>query len=183
MKDWVIVTTWFASLTATTWSGATCLVLSYLKINSLSGGPLGPQANRPSAAPPYQPARCARANSKALESFTLYWIGFDGLPYIPFSKNLMSPTVFGKWAVKIIQLPSQWVTQLIGPRVNTWPEKVASQGWLSFSHAKWWRICLPMYETLETRDHWMGKIPWRRKWQPTPVFLPGKFHEQRSLAG
>jgi len=27
------------------------------------------------------------------------------------------------------------------------------------------------------------KIPWRRKWQPTPVFLPGKFHGQRSLAG
>ena len=24
---------------------------------------------------------------------------------------------------------------------------------------------------------------WRRKWQPTPVFLPGKFHEQRSLGG
>ena len=24
---------------------------------------------------------------------------------------------------------------------------------------------------------------WRKKWQPTPVFLPGKFHEQRSLAG
>ena len=27
------------------------------------------------------------------------------------------------------------------------------------------------------------KIPWRRKWQPTPVFLPGKCHGQRSLAG
>ena len=30
---------------------------------------------------------------------------------------------------------------------------------------------------------WVGKIPWRRKWQPTPVFLPGKSHGQRSLAG
>ena len=28
---------------------------------------------------------------------------------------------------------------------------------------------------------WFGKIPWGRKWQPSPVFLPGKFHEQ-SLA-
>ena len=27
----------------------------------------------------------------------------------------------------------------------------------------------------------MGKIPWRRKWQPTPVFLPGESHGQRSL--
>ena len=30
---------------------------------------------------------------------------------------------------------------------------------------------------------WVGKIPWRRAWQPTPVFLPGEFHGQRSLAG
>ena len=30
---------------------------------------------------------------------------------------------------------------------------------------------------------WMGKIPWRRKWQSTPVFLPGKSHGQKSLAG
>ena len=29
---------------------------------------------------------------------------------------------------------------------------------------------------------WIGKIPWRRKWQRTPVFLPEKFHGQRSLA-
>ena len=28
-----------------------------------------------------------------------------------------------------------------------------------------------------------GSTPWRRKWQPTPVFLPGKSHGQRSLAG
>ena len=32
-------------------------------------------------------------------------------------------------------------------------------------------------------DPWVRKIPWRRKWQPTPVFLPGRFHGQRSLAG
>ena len=30
---------------------------------------------------------------------------------------------------------------------------------------------------------WIRKIPWRRKWQPTPVFLPEKSHGQRSLAG
>ena len=29
---------------------------------------------------------------------------------------------------------------------------------------------------------WVGKILWRRKWQPTPVLLPGKSHGQRSLA-
>ena len=40
--------------------------------------------------------------------------------------------------------------------------------------------------TCQYRRHgftpWVGKIPWSRKWQPIPVFLPGKFHGQRSLA-
>jgi len=37
--------------------------------------------------------------------------------------------------------------------------------------------------TQETRfNPWVGKIPCRRKWQPTPVFLPGESHGQRSLA-
>ena len=30
-------------------------------------------------------------------------------------------------------------------------------------------------------DPWVGKIPWRRTWQPTPVFLPGESHGQKSL--
>ena len=30
---------------------------------------------------------------------------------------------------------------------------------------------------------WVGKIPWRQEWLPTPVFLPGESHEQGSLAG
>ena len=32
-------------------------------------------------------------------------------------------------------------------------------------------------------DCWVRKILWRRKWQPTPVFLPGEFHGLRSLTG
>ena len=32
-------------------------------------------------------------------------------------------------------------------------------------------------------DPWVGKIPWRRDWQPTPVFLPRESHGQRSLVG
>ena len=30
---------------------------------------------------------------------------------------------------------------------------------------------------------WVRMMPWRRAWQPTPVFLPGKSHGQRSLVG
>ena len=30
---------------------------------------------------------------------------------------------------------------------------------------------------------WVGKIPWKRAWQPTPVFLSGESHGERNLAG
>ena len=33
------------------------------------------------------------------------------------------------------------------------------------------------------QETWVGKIPWRRKWQPTPVLLPEKSHGRKSLAG
>ena len=39
-------------------------------------------------------------------------------------------------------------------------------------------------ETLRCEfNPWVRKIPWRRKGQPTPIFLPGKSYGQRSLAG
>ena len=48
-----------------------------------------------------------------------------------------------------------------------------------------WRIYL-QYRRLLARlrsgfDPWIRKIPWRRKWQPSPVFLPGKSHGQRRV--
>ena len=33
------------------------------------------------------------------------------------------------------------------------------------------------------QETWVGKIPWRRAWQPTPEFLPGESHGQRHLVG
>ena len=39
------------------------------------------------------------------------------------------------------------------------------------------------FETRNREGFRVGKILWSRKWQPTPVFLPGKFHGQRSLVG
>ena len=47
--------------------------------------------------------------------------------------------------------------------------------------ARWSRV------TCQCRKYvlspWVGRPPWRRKWQPTPVFLPGKSHGQGSLVG
>ena len=45
----------------------------------------------------------------------------------------------------------------------------------------WQRICLQCGRP--GFNPWFGKIPWKRKWQPTPVFLPGESHGQRSLVG
>ena len=49
--------------------------------------------------------------------------------------------------------------------------------------AQWQRIHLPVQET-EMRVRFLGqKVPWSRKWQRTPVYLPEKLHGQRSLLG
>ena len=46
---------------------------------------------------------------------------------------------------------------------------------------RWLSICLQCGRP--GFNPWVRKIPWRRKWQPTPVLLPVKFHGQRSLVG
>ena len=52
---------------------------------------------------------------------------------------------------------------------------------------RWLRGNKSAYQCRRHRRHgfssWVGKIPWRRKWQPTLVFLPEKFHGQRILVG
>ena len=52
------------------------------------------------------------------------------------------------------------------------------------------KMCIPVGSDgkdscpcLQCRRPWVGKIPWRRAWQLTPVFMPGESHGQRSLAG
>ena len=48
--------------------------------------------------------------------------------------------------------------------------------WLS-----WYIICLQWRRP--AFNPWVGKIPWRREWLPTPVFLPGESHGRRNLVG
>ena len=51
-----------------------------------------------------------------------------------------------------------------------------ASGWL-----RWYRICLQCRRP--GFNPWVGKIPWRQEWLPTPVFSPGASHGQRSLVG
>ena len=55
---------------------------------------------------------------------------------------------------------------------------------MGFPGGEWLRICLTMQETQEMQVQFLGwEVPWSRKWQPTPVFLPKEPHGQGSLAG
>ena len=72
--------------------------------------------------------------------------------------------------VATAQVREQWAEldyNLDGPRLPWW--------------LRWQRNCLqhgrPRF------DPWVRKIPWRREWLSTPVFLPGESHGQRGLAG
>ena len=50
-----------------------------------------------------------------------------------------------------------------------------------------WHAKAPACQCRRPKRHrfnsWVRKIPWKKKWQPTPVFLPGESHGQRSLVG
>ena len=72
-----------------------------------------------------------------------------------------------------------WLTETPGIKRGTWTRQLSCPG--TSLVVQWLRIHLPMQRT------WVWsvveQIPWSRKQQPTPVFLPGKFHRQRSLVG
>ena len=97
-----------------------------------------------------------------------YW---SGLPF-PSPGNLLNPGIEPA-SLKSSALAGRFFTI----RVN-W-EALMYYGlpwWL-----RWWRICLQC--RTPKFDPWVGKIPWRREWLPTLVFLPGESHGERSLAG
>ena len=56
--------------------------------------------------------------------------------------------------------------------------------WMASLVAQWWRNHLQCGSYRRHGfDPWVRKIPWRRVWQPTSVFLPGESYRQRSLVG
>ena len=66
---------------------------------------------------------------------------------------------------------------------KSWIECLCRRGILNLM-AHWVKNLPSVQEIQETQvQHWVRTIPWRRKWQPTPVFLPGKSNGQRSLGG
>jgi len=72
-----------------------------------------------------------------------------------------------------------WVSVQI--QINGHTNFIRSLFAIGNSSFRWERICLQCRRP--RFNPWVGKMPWRREWQPTPVFLPEKFHGQRSLEG
>ena len=83
---------------------------------------------------------------------------------------------------------AEWISHTQQIMWNALPYKILSlkiSKQLCIYYGIWWlrwlSICLQCGRP--EFDPWVGKIPWRRKWQSTPVLLPGKSHGQMSLVG
>ena len=86
-------------------------------------------------------------------------------------KNLKNEKILKKKSGHLPTLTAKNYTQ---PSLLLWVPR-----WLSR-----WRIHLPCRRHRRCGfDPWVGKMPWKRKWQFTPVLLPEKAHGQRSLSG
>ena len=126
------------------------------------------------------------------EAFKLIW-SFGGI-FIYFSQNQNSLWFRANFPLQLKQYPSEYSTQcgkhievkeFLLRSVRTQPHVCCGQFYytpLKKESYSWVIKNLPAVRR-SGFNSWVRKIPWRRKWQPTPVFLPGKSHGQRSLAG
>ena len=108
-----------------------------------------------------------------VNSGSWWWTGRPGV-----LRFMGSQRVGHDWATEL----NWWLVMLIIFSCAYWPS-VIFLGKMSiqvFCHFNWFIF---WFWFLLCGDPWVGKIPWRRKWQPTPVLLPGKSHGQRSLLG
>ena len=87
---------------------------------------------------------------------------------------------WGKWPLMFYRVNAglPWKQSLLEGSLFIW-EVVSPMDFPGGSDSK--HVCLQCQRP--GFNAWVGKIPWRRKWQPILVFLPGKSHGQRSLVG
>ena len=85
-----------------------------------------------------------------------------------------------KKTLSIISSLHQYCSFLLYMCIYVFIRHIVSQDELPW-WLRWQRICLQCRRP--GFDSWAGKIPWRKEWPPSPLFLPGEFHGQRNLAG
>ena len=107
------------------------------------------------------------------------------------SHSMVSTTVYGIFQARILE----WVASPFSrgsDQPGDWTQvpHIAGRFFTSWAIKEDPRWCSGKESASQCRRHkrqrfrpWLGKIPWRREWQPTPVFLPGESSEQRNLVG
>ena len=86
------------------------------------------------------------------------------------------------WGVMLLESRLGWVSKLqSNHKTKLW--LILKIKWCLTSLVAQRVKHLPAMQKTRVFDPWVRKIPWRRKWQPTPVLLPGKSHRWRSLVG
>ena len=131
---------------------------------------------------------------KQMEPFKIF-MPLIRLPFFHIHSDVFCPSSFSSITVSKIQIQYH-IFGKTDLDFSEW-EQVASFSMVlnNFIHIntsiiiwlvlRWWLI--GKESACQCRRHgfnpWVETIPWRRQWQPTPVFLPGKSHGQRSLDG
>ena len=129
---------------------------------------LGPSACETSCAPSRSgvspsPVECLHSCPLAFKD--KYSGGFSSQHHVP---RLGSLTWGSKLSLLWESLCDVIIFQFVGNRYGTWLHHE--------NIPPWWLIWSRIYLHCERPgfDPWVGQIPWRRAWQPTPVFLPGE---------
>ena len=90
------------------------------------------------------------------------------------------------WHAAVHGVGHDWATELNWTECELLDPKGTQEGENIFGLPRWYSGKESAYQRRRRKRHrfdpWVGKVPCRRKRQPTPVFLPGKFHEQKDLA-
>ena len=104
------------------------------------------------------------------------------LPLVNYSNSEDFSSSFGKRIAELNHL--FLLTFKVGPRTNhPWiPKEDSFSIYIWLTSGKEPACQYRRYMRCEFNP-WVSKIPWRKKWQPAPVFLPGESHGQRSLMG
>ena len=115
--------------------------------------------------------------------FTTLWVPLD-------FPSLSVPS--WSWGSFPPDIRSQCLLHSLAPEVWTWQPMSLVPHFTLFDTGTSSGLGSPRWingkeSTCQCRRHrfnpWVGKIPWRSKWQPIPVLLPGKSHGQRRLEG
>ena len=102
--------------------------------------------------------------------------------FVQFFCVLLTPLLNSLSLIQQISWPRNWtgLSCIAGRFFTNWAVREAQSHhkWLKYSHSKhlWGFPGGSDIKESARFDLWIGKVPWRRKWLPTPVFLPGEFH-------